>query len=150
MARFGNTSGFFVSTSFVLALRALHVDLAAAPALTGTSPGKPRPASHRPRAAGHDGQVKPNLAKIPADGDAQAEAIVRRVHGAITQHLLDSLNERDGVALGRYGARQATIALRQRAGEGLSRSRPRPTDRAPVSVPGEVVPIGDRVPELGR
>jgi hypothetical protein len=66
--------------------------------------------------------VKPNLARIPADGDAQAEAIMRRAHGAITQHLLDSLNERDAVALGRYGARQATIALRQQSAQQLRRS----------------------------
>ncbi len=28
---------------------------------------------------------------------------MRRAHGAITQHLLDTLNEHDAVALGRYG-----------------------------------------------
>jgi hypothetical protein len=35
------------------------------------------------------------------------------------QHLLDSLDERDAVVLGRYGARQPTIALRDRSAERL-------------------------------
>lgn len=44
---------------------------------------------------------------------------MRRAHWAITQHLLDTLTERDALALGRYGARQPTIALRQHSAQHL-------------------------------
>jgi hypothetical protein len=73
-------------------------------------------------ATGHDDRMEPNLARIPADGDAQAAAIMRRAHGAITQHLLDNLNEHDAAALGRYGARQPTVALRQHSAQHLRRA----------------------------
>jgi hypothetical protein len=63
--------------------------------------------------------MKPNLARIPADGDVQAEAIIQRSGGLISQDLLDSLDQRDFIALGRYGARQATVALRERSGSRL-------------------------------
>lgn len=78
------------------------------------------PARHPlPGAARHDDRVELDLARIPADGDARAEAIMRRAHGPITQHLLDTLTEHDAVALGRYGARQPTIALRQHSAQHL-------------------------------
>jgi len=57
--------------------------------------------------------VRPNLARIPARDDARAEAILAHAQGTITQHFLDTLDERDHLALGRYGARQSTIALRE-------------------------------------
>jgi hypothetical protein len=59
--------------------------------------------------------VKPNLARIPAAGDARAEAITLRARTAISQSLLDSLDDTDAVALGRHGARQPAIALRQKS-----------------------------------
>jgi hypothetical protein len=57
--------------------------------------------------------VQPNLARIPGDGDARAKAILQRAQATVTGQLLDSLNDRDYLALGRYGARQPTLALRQ-------------------------------------
>jgi hypothetical protein len=63
--------------------------------------------------------VKPNLARIPASGDARAEAITRRARTAISQSLLDSLDDGDAVALGRYGARQPAIALRLKSARRL-------------------------------
>jgi hypothetical protein len=57
--------------------------------------------------------VQPNLARIPAGGDAQAEATIQRAQGAVTRRLLDSLDDSDFLSLGRYGARQPTVALRQ-------------------------------------
>jgi glycine/D-amino acid oxidase-like deaminating enzyme len=63
--------------------------------------------------------MKPNLARIPAAGDARAEAITRRARTAISQSLLDSLDKSDAEALGRYGARQPTIALRQKSAQHL-------------------------------
>jgi hypothetical protein len=41
------------------------------------------------------------------------------VQGLTGQHLLDSLDERDAVALGRYGPRQTTVALWERSAERL-------------------------------
>jgi hypothetical protein len=63
--------------------------------------------------------VEPNLTRIPADGDNRAEAIIRRAEAPVSGPLLDSLNDRDAVALGRYGARQPTIALRQESSQRL-------------------------------
>lgn len=54
-----------------------------------------------------------NLARIPSYGDARAEAILSRAAGQVTPTLLDSLRKDDWIALGRYGARQPTIALRE-------------------------------------
>jgi hypothetical protein len=45
-----------------------------------------------------------------------------RAHGVITQRLLDTLSEQDALALGRYGARQPTIALRQHSAQRLSQA----------------------------
>jgi hypothetical protein len=38
---------------------------------------------------------------------------MRRAQGTISQHFLDTLDERDCLALGRYGTRQSTVALRK-------------------------------------
>jgi hypothetical protein len=63
--------------------------------------------------------VQPNLSRIPADGDHRAKMILLRVQGMTGQHLVDSLDERDALALGRYGARQPTVVLRERSSERL-------------------------------
>jgi hypothetical protein len=57
----------------------------------------------------------PNLAKIPDDGDADAKAIIELARGGVTADLLGYLVNRDFTALGRYAARQPTIALRERS-----------------------------------
>jgi len=61
----------------------------------------------------------PNLERIPGYDDARAEAIVRRAHDGVTAELMNGLNRRDVLALGRYGARQSTIALRASSPEVL-------------------------------
>jgi hypothetical protein len=62
---------------------------------------------------GDDGGVKPNLERIPADGDADARAILDLVRDGVSVDLLGSMVDRDAVALGRYGARSVTVALRR-------------------------------------
>jgi hypothetical protein len=57
--------------------------------------------------------VMTNLARIPSYGDARAKAILGRAGGQVTPTLLDSLRKDDWIALGRYGARQPTVALRE-------------------------------------
>ena len=75
---------------------------------------------HRgPVLAGPGILVRPNLARIPAAGDARAEAIIRRARTAISQSLLNFLEDSDAVALGRYGARQPAIALRHKSARRL-------------------------------
>lgn len=64
---------------------------------------------------GDDGCVEPNLARIPADKDADAEAILELARGGVTADLLDCMNDTDAIALGRYGARHTTTALRRRS-----------------------------------
>jgi hypothetical protein len=61
--------------------------------------------------------VRPSLARIPASGDARAEAILRRSAGAASRPFVDSLDNGDTLALGRYGALQASIALRTGSAE---------------------------------
>lgn len=56
--------------------------------------------------------MKPNLARIPADGEALAREILERCQGSITDSFLDSLDDSCSLDLGRYGVRQATVALR--------------------------------------
>ena len=65
------------------------------------------------RSSSDDGCVEPNLARIPADGDADAEAILELARGRVSADLLDCMNDRDAIALGRYGARNTTLALRR-------------------------------------
>jgi hypothetical protein len=67
----------------------------------------------------HDGGVEPNLIRIPAGADAQARRILSRVPGMIGPAFLESLDKSDFSALGRYGARQPTIALRERSPDRL-------------------------------
>lgn len=57
--------------------------------------------------------MESNLARIPAEGDALAAGILRRAPGLISQGFLRSLDEHDYLALGRFGARQPTVALRE-------------------------------------
>jgi len=42
----------------------------------------------------HDDLMQPNLARIPGDGDARAQAILRRAPGAVSQALLKTLDDR--------------------------------------------------------
>ncbi len=58
-----------------------------------------------------------NLERIPGYDDTRAEAIVRRAHDGVTAELMNDLDRRDVLALGRYGIRQVTIALRARSPE---------------------------------
>lgn len=53
------------------------------------------------------------MARIPADRDAEAEAILELTRDGVTVGLLDCMNDRDAIALGRYGASQTTVALRR-------------------------------------
>jgi len=62
-----------------------------------------------------DGGVQPNLLRIPAGGDAQARRILSRSPAAIGPAFLQSLEKNDFRALGRYGTRHATTALRERS-----------------------------------
>jgi hypothetical protein len=59
--------------------------------------------------------MQPNLARIPGDGDARAQAILRRAPGAVSQALLKTLDDRAYLALTRYGIRQPTVALRKKS-----------------------------------
>jgi len=59
--------------------------------------------------------VRPNLQSIPSDGDAAAEEIIALARDGVTADLLGCLVRRDATALVRYGARQATQALRARS-----------------------------------
>jgi hypothetical protein len=52
------------------------------------------------------------LTRIPADGDADAEAALELARHGVTAGLLDSLNDRDLILLSRYGLRHAVMALR--------------------------------------
>jgi hypothetical protein len=63
--------------------------------------------------------VQPNLLRIPAKGDGRARAILQRAGSPVTRELVDSLDQDDALALGRYGARQATVALRGGSAERL-------------------------------
>lgn len=56
--------------------------------------------------------MQPNLERIPGYDDARAEVIVRRAQDGVTADLMNSLERRDVLALGRYGIRQISIALR--------------------------------------
>ena len=62
---------------------------------------------------GDHGCVETILARIPADGDADAEAVLELAQNGVTADLLDCLNDRDLIVLNRYGARQAVMALRR-------------------------------------
>jgi hypothetical protein len=85
---------------------------------------------------GDDGGVEPNLARIPAGRDADAEAILELARGGVTADLLDGMNGTDAIALGRYGARQATAALRRG-------SAPLLRDALLATAIGEIIRTGD-------
>ena len=53
------------------------------------------------------------LARTPADGDADAEAVLELARDGVTADLLGFLNDKDLTALNRYGARHAVMALRR-------------------------------------
>lgn len=53
------------------------------------------------------------LARTPADGDADAEAVLELTRDGVTADLLGCLNDRDLIVLNRYGARHAVMALRR-------------------------------------
>jgi hypothetical protein len=61
---------------------------------------------------GDDGCVEPNLARIPADADADAKTILDLARDGVTADLLGCMTGSDARALGRYGARYVTVALR--------------------------------------
>ena len=88
---------------------------------------------------GDDGGVEPNLARIPAGRDADAEAILELARGGVTADLLDGMNGTDAIALGRYGARQATAALRRG-------SAPLLRDALLATAIGEIIRTGDPPP----
>jgi hypothetical protein len=67
------------------------------------------------RRRGDDGCVEPNLARIPADKDADAKAILDLACDGVTADLLGCMTDSDARALGRYGARFVTVALRRRS-----------------------------------
>jgi hypothetical protein len=62
---------------------------------------------------GDDGGVRPNLERIPADGDADAGAILDLARDGVSVDLLGPMVNREATALGRYGARSVTVALRR-------------------------------------
>jgi hypothetical protein len=57
--------------------------------------------------------VEPNLARILADGDADAKTILDLAGDGVTADLLGCLIDSDARALGRFGARNVTDALRR-------------------------------------
>jgi hypothetical protein len=60
-------------------------------------------------------RVKPKLQRILGDRDWVAKAILERVPQRIDQRFIDSLDPSASLALGRYGIRLATLALRERS-----------------------------------
>ena len=60
--------------------------------------------------------MEPNLARIPAAADADAVTILGLARDGVTADLLGCMVDRDAVALGRYGARNVTVALRRGSG----------------------------------
>jgi hypothetical protein len=66
------------------------------------------------RGWGDHGCVEPILVRIPADGDADAQAALELARDVgVTADLLGCLNDGDLNALNRYGARHAVVALRR-------------------------------------
>lgn len=70
----------------------------------------------------HPGPVKPNLERIPRKQDRLAEAILARAPRRMDQRFVSSLDPSASLALGRYGVRLATLALRQNSPGLLRRS----------------------------
>ncbi len=63
--------------------------------------------------------MKPNLTRIPAKGDLRAQQILDRPPTRVDSRFLESLDRGAFLDLGRYGTRQATLALRQRSPDRL-------------------------------
>jgi hypothetical protein len=63
--------------------------------------------------------MQPNLERIPGYDEARAGGIVRRAQDGVTAELMNTLERRDVLALGRYGSRQPSIALRTGSPENL-------------------------------
>jgi hypothetical protein len=55
----------------------------------------------------------PNLERIPGDGDAQAREIVHELPQKVNASVAERLDDGAKLALGRYGCRAATLALRE-------------------------------------
>ncbi|WP_433532209.1 hypothetical protein ACQPYA_09310 [Micromonospora sp. CA-263727] len=66
--------------------------------------------------------MKPNLERIPGDRDWVAQAILARAPQCVGQGFLDSLDPSASLALGRYGVRLATLALRKNSTDLVRRS----------------------------
>ncbi|MEV4771393.1 hypothetical protein [Micromonospora humida] len=66
--------------------------------------------------------MKPNLRRVSGSQDHLAVAILERAPGRMGQQFVDSLDPAIAVALGRYGVRAATRALRQHDPDLLRRS----------------------------
>ncbi|MEU5565059.1 hypothetical protein [Micromonospora musae] len=66
--------------------------------------------------------MKPNLERIPGKQDRLAEAILTRAPRRMDQRFVGSLHPSASLALGRYGVRLATVALRQNSPDLLRRS----------------------------
>ncbi|MFY1576193.1 hypothetical protein ACN26Z_15030 [Verrucosispora sp. WMMD703] len=66
--------------------------------------------------------MKPNLERIPGKQDRLAEEILARAPRRIEQSFVRSLDPTNALALGHYGARLATLALRQNSVDLLRRS----------------------------
>lgn len=63
--------------------------------------------------------MKPNLDRISGDGDWRAGEILQQTPAIVTRPYLDSLREGAALALGRYGYRHTTIALREGSADHL-------------------------------
>ncbi|MFG3715001.1 hypothetical protein ACIBTZ_21970 [Micromonospora sp. NPDC049460] len=66
--------------------------------------------------------MRPNLERIPGTQDRLAEAILSRAPRRMDQGFVRSLDPSAALALGRYGVRLATLALRQNSSDLLRRS----------------------------
>jgi hypothetical protein len=65
----------------------------------------------------HDGLVRPNLERISGSDDWLALRTLSNVPDVIDNGFVDSLNTKSRRALGRYGARAATQALRRNSAQ---------------------------------
>ncbi|WP_146605816.1 hypothetical protein [Micromonospora craterilacus] len=66
--------------------------------------------------------MKPNLERVSGSRDWVAQAILARAPWPVDQSFLDSLDPSASLALGRYGVRLATLALRENSTALLRRS----------------------------
>ncbi|WP_146603577.1 hypothetical protein [Micromonospora endophytica] len=66
--------------------------------------------------------MKSNLERIPGDRDWVAQAILARAPQRVDRSFLDSLDPAASLALGRYGTRLATLAMREESVDLVRRS----------------------------